>query len=122
MPPARVPAEEAWDYQLAVPVPEHLVPLVPVRSLDDGGLYLQRGRMERSGTETTGALGTVLEPDGALLIVDNEVPATGARVTRSWQLARTPDGRVVLWVGRRKDAGPPRRSPGLRFDELTTSD
>ena len=34
-------------------------------------------------------LGRVLEPDSALLIVDDEVPATGARVTRSWQLART---------------------------------
>ena len=118
LPPA---AEDAWAYRLAVPVPEHLVPLVPVRSLDDGGLYLQRGRIEGAGADTTGALGRVLEPESALLIVDGEIPATGARVTRSWQLARTADGGVALWVGRRKDAGPPRRSPGLRFDELTPS-
>ena len=62
----------------------------------------------------------MLEPGSALLIFDDEVPATGVRVTRSWQMARTGRGDVVLWVGRRKDAGPPRRSPGLRFDELTT--
>ena len=118
MPPAPA-ADDAWGYRLAIPVPAHLVPLVPVRSLDDGVLYLQRGRMEAAEGETTGALGRVLEPESALLIDDAEVPATGARVTRSWQLTRTADGGVVLWVGRRKDAGPPRRSPGLRFDELS---
>ena len=122
MTPLPAPAEDAWRYRLANPVPEHLLPLVPVRSLEDGGLYLQRGRVEVAGAETApGALGRVLEPDSALLIADAEVPATGARVTRSWQLARTPDGGVALWVGRRKDAGPPRRSPGLRFDEITPS-
>ena len=119
--PLPPPADDAWGYRLAVPVPAHLVPLVPVRSLDDGVLYLQRGHMEAAEGETTGALGRVLEPESALLIDDAEVPATGARVTRSWQLTRTADGGVVLWVGRRKDAGPPRRSPGLRFDELTPS-
>ena len=62
-----------------------MVPLVPVRSLDDGGLYLQRGRVEADAGSTTGALGRVLEPESALLIIDAEVPATGARVTRSWQ-------------------------------------
>ena len=115
MPPPAPPAEGAWDYRLATPVPEHQIPLVPVYK--DAALYLQRGRMASSAT---GALGQVLEPGSALLIFDDEVPATGARVTRSWQMARTGRGDVVLWVGRRKDAGPPRRSPGLRFDELTS--
>lgn len=114
MPAPAPPAEGAWGYQLATPVPEHLVPLVPVYK--DGGLYLQRGRMAASAS---GAVGRVLEPGSALLIFDDEVPATGARVTRSWQMARTGRGDVVLWVGRRKDAGPPRRSPGLLFDELS---
>jgi len=116
------PAEDAWRYELATPVPEHQVPLVPV-TMPDGGLRLQRGRLataaQDGAVESRGALGCVLEPDSALLIFDDEVPATGVRVTRSWQMARTGDGDVVLWVGRRKDAGPPRRSPGLRFDELT---
>ena len=122
MTPLPPPAEDAWRYRLAFPVPEHLLPLVPVRSLDDGAPYLQRGRVEVAGADAAGgALGRVLEPESALLIADAEVPATGARVTRSWQLARTADGGVALWVGRRKDAGPPRRSPGLHFDELTPS-
>ena len=86
-------------------------------------LYLQRGRIGggRRGADAPARSDGCSSPSRALLIDDGEVPATGARVTRSWQLARTADGGVVLWVGRRKDAGPPRRSPGLRFDELAPS-
>jgi hypothetical protein len=54
----------------------------------------------------------------ALLRHDEEVPATGARVTRTWQMARTADGGVVVWVGRKKSAGRPMRSPGLLFDDV----
>ena len=51
MTPPEPPAQDAWRYRLSVPVPEHLVPLVPVRSLDDGALYLQRGRVEAADGE-----------------------------------------------------------------------
>ena len=117
MPPRPEPPEEGepWRYSLATPVPEHQVPLVPVA--DATGLYLQRGRMVNG----SGAIGRILEPGRQLLIRDDEVPATGARVTRTWQLARTAAGDVVLWVGRRKAAGRPVRSPGLVHDEVTTA-
>ena len=127
MPPPPTPADDAWLYKLSKAVPEHQVPLVPVRtSGEDGeGRYLQRGRLEVSadeeGVETRGALGRILEPDTALLIHDEEVPATGARVTRTWQMARTGNGGVVVWVGRKKSAGRPMRSPGLVFDEVIQS-
>jgi hypothetical protein len=127
MPPPPAPAEDAWLYKLSTAVPEHQVPLVPVRtSGEDGeGRYLQRGRLELSadeeGVETRDALGRILEPDTALLIHDEEVPATGARVTRTWQMARSGDGGVVVWVGRRKSAGRPRRSSGLGFDQVLTA-
>jgi hypothetical protein len=119
MTPPQRPAGSAWGYQLATPVPEHQIPLVPVYK--DGGLFLQRGRMadQNGDGAARGALGRVLEPESQLLIFDDEVPVTGVRVTRSWQMARTGAGGAVVWVGRRKDAGPPRRSPGLRFDDLS---
>ena len=97
-------------------------PWHPLRRPPTTGPYLQRGRIDSGGSAGTGSLCRVLEPESPLLVADGEVPATGARVTRSRQLARTADGGVVLWVGRRKDAGPPRRSPGLRFDELTPAE
>ena len=46
------------------------------------------------------------------------MPATGARITRTWQMARTVSGGHVLWMGRRKSAGRPLRAPGLVFDEV----
>jgi hypothetical protein len=114
MPPPPEPLEDAWRYTLATAVPEHHVPLVPVTS--GGELFLQRGRM----VSASGAVGRILDPGRQLLIYDDEVPATGARVTRTWQMARTAGGDVVLWVGRRKSAGRPVRSPGLVYDEVTT--
>jgi hypothetical protein len=121
LPPAPMAEDGVWRYRLSTQVPEHQVPLVPVRSTADGGLYLQRGRLAVSAQDevvTRGALGEILEPDRALAIHDDEIPATGARVTRSWQMARTAGGGSVLWVGRRKRAGRPPRSPGLLFDDV----
>ena len=120
VPPPTAP-EDAWRYTLASSVLEHQVPLVPVRSTVDGGLYLQRGRLATAVSrkvETRGAIGRILEPEKALLVHDDEVPATGVRITRSWQMARRVDGRWVLWMGRRKGPAPPMRSPGLTFDEV----
>ena len=121
MPPPPAVPDDAWLYRLSTPVPEHQVPLVPVRSTVDGGLYLQRGRIAVAADEevaTRGALGRILEPQTALLVHDDEVPATGVRVTRSWQMARQADGGLVLWVGRRKRPAGAARSPALVFDEV----
>lgn len=121
-PPPTAPAD-AWLYQLATWVLDHQVPLVPVRATEDDGLYLQRGRIAQavSGNSITtrGAVGRILEPTRALLIHDAEVPTTGVQVTRSWQFARTGDGGIVLWVGRRKGPAKPTRAPGLLFDTLS---
>lgn len=123
VPPAGASAD-AWGYRLASPVPDHHVPLVPVRDAG-GGLALRRGRLavgvDGGDVATRGAIGAILEPGRALSIHDEEIPPTGATVTRSWQMARTGEGGMVVWVGRRKSAGRPRRSPGLGFDEVVTS-
>jgi hypothetical protein len=115
------PADDAWLYRLGTTVLDHQVPFAPVRG-PDGELYLQRGRLatasDDAGVTTRGALGRILEPDRALLVLDGEVPSTGMRVTCSWQLARTPGGQPVCWQGRKKTAAPPRRAPGLVFDEV----
>jgi hypothetical protein len=122
--PAPGASGDAWRYRLATPVPDHFVPLVPVKTAD-GGLSLRRGLLamavDGGDVATSGAIGTILEPDGPLAIHDEEIPATGATVTRTWQMARTGSGGLVLWVGRRKSAGRPRRSPGLGFDLVVTA-
>lgn len=115
----------AWRYRLTQPVPGHMIPLLAVRLSGQGGLYLQRGRLATSSNtnaanavDTQGAFGHILEPNRQLLIEDSEVPTSGVRVTRSWQMARSQGGGFVLWMGRRKSIPPPRRSPGLIFDEV----
>jgi hypothetical protein len=122
--PAPGASSDAWRYRLSTPVPDHHVPLVPVVT-DDGGLALRRGRLavavDGGDLTTRGAIGSILEPDAPLFIHDEEIPATGATVTRTWQMARTGDGGIVVWVGRRKSAGRPRRSSGLGFDQVITS-
>ena len=103
----------------STPVPAHQVPLVPVQT--DGGLYLRRGPAgdvsDGGGVGTTGALGEILEPDGALAIHDEEIPATGARspglgrwpapATAARPLGRTPQERR-----------PAQTLAGLVFDEV----
>jgi hypothetical protein len=51
-----------------------------------------------------------------LRIAEEEVGRAGVVVERRFQLARTPGGRAVLWVGRRKRVGRGEASSGLRFD------
>ena len=53
-----------------------------------------------------------------LNICEEEVPREGARVTRSYQLARWLDGSTHLWMGRRKQVGRGEGSSGLRFDSV----
>jgi hypothetical protein len=121
-PPPPAPTGDAWQYHLAQAVPEHLVPLLPVELEDVSGLYLQRGRlatMSADGDLTTrGAVGDILQPDRRLLIEDAEVPRSGLKVTRRWQMARTRNGRYVLWMGRRKGLSGPRKAPETVFDEV----
>ena len=90
------------------------MPLVPVRIGDeDGPIALQRGRIGGQG-----ARGRVLEPHTRLLVNEEEVPREGARVLRRFQSARGADGRLHVWVGRRKGPGRGEGSSRSEFDTL----
>jgi len=105
---------DRWRYVLATSVPDNWVPLVPVRIGDDEGpIAFQRGRIEGRG-----ARGHVLEPRTRLLIDEEEIPREGARVVRRFQSARGPDGRLHVWIGRRKGPGRGEGSSRLEFDTI----
>ena len=57
-----------------------------------------------------------------LRLAEEEVPRDGAVVTRRYQLARTPSGGTVLWLGRRKRVGEGEGWSGLRFDTALPPD
>jgi hypothetical protein len=65
-----------------------------------------------------GARGRILVPERALRLYEEEIPSAGIEVTRGWQLARGSDGRVCLWMARRKRPGRGERGSGLEFDAL----
>jgi hypothetical protein len=73
-----------------------------------------RGRLLKVNPEAKGlALGT-----DSLQVMEEEVPRAGAIVKRSFQYARTWDGRSHLWIGRAKTTGTGESNSGLSFDTL----
>ena len=116
-PAASMASDDRWRFMLSTGAPDNWVPLVPVRTGDDGAIAFQRGRVA-GAAGSRGALGRVLEPQRRLIVHEEEVPYEGARVVRRFQSTRGPDGRLHVWVGRRKGPG---RGPGsstLAFDTI----
>ena len=123
---ASEPTEEAPRdvpvYRLASPVPEHWVPLLPVR-LDPNQpeVRLARGAvLDLDGQpHVVAASAQILEVgQGRLLIREEEVPREGLVVRRSYQAARWHDGRLFVWAGNRVSVGRGDASSGLAFDSL----
>lgn len=110
-------------YVLQTVVPEHWIPLVPVRDPAhrdvDSAVVLQRGSLlTQDGTmRPITAQGTLLEPDRSpWYFHEEEVPHSGLRVQRVPSVARWFDGSVFSWVSRRVTSGRGEGSSGLRFD------
>ena len=86
---------------------------------------LRRARMlaweELDDPSTAGPKGRLLAPDRPLRLHEEEIPTTGAQVTRRWQLARGGDGRPHLWMARRKRPGRGERGSGLGYDAIDRS-
>ncbi len=115
--------DDAWRYRLQSPVPPWWIPLVPERPDEElPQVRLRRARMlaweELEDPSVAGPKGRVLAPQRALVLQEEEVPATGAQVTRRWQLARGADGRPHLWMARRKRPGRGERGSGLGYDAM----
>lgn len=119
-------AEGAEDaYLLATTVPDHWIPLVPVRLPGTSrSIRLRRGQMLRpnSGDDAISGLasrpmGRIIGGDEPLLLYDEQIPRAGVRFTRAFQYARWSDGSAHLWIGRRRGPGRGEGSSGLRYDE-----
>jgi hypothetical protein len=87
--------EDTLIYQLANDPPDHWTPLVP-RSEGLRAIRLERGEVVHGDGTVYPPLGRLLEPGRPLTIFEEELPRSGLRVTRTWQLARHADGRIAL--------------------------
>jgi hypothetical protein len=119
-PPATAAAGAPLVYRLAAEVPDYWIPLVPVPQPAGQSIRLQRGALARAAAGGLAqARGRILGISGDLLLYDEEVPRSGARVTAAYQYARWIDGSSHLWRGRRKEVGRGEGSSGLRYDTAT---
>ena len=116
-------------YEVMSTVPENWIPFIPVHV--DGSnreIQLQRAAMPRilEGVPTEPVEPrTVLLREGlddtaptAYFVHEEEVPRAGTRVFQAYRRTRWTDGRVVVWLGVRRQTGRGEGSSGLRFDEL----
>ena len=115
------PAELA--YVLQTHVPEHWIPLVPVRDPAHrdvaSAVVLQRGSLlTNDGTmRPITAEGILLAPEiSPWYFHEEEVPRAGLRLQRIPSVARWLDGTSHAWTSRRAGAGGGEGSSGLRFD------
>jgi hypothetical protein len=110
-------------YILQTSVPEHWIPLVPVRDPANrnvaSAVVLQRGSLlTQDGTmRPITAQGTILRPDvSPWYFHEEEVPSAGLRIRRIPAVARWMDGTPFAWLSRRVSTGRGEGSSGLQFD------
>jgi hypothetical protein len=117
-------SSDTLTYRLRTDVPPHWLPFLPQRlQSGDPSMTLRLGALPHVDADGTT---TAIQPQGRLLarpsgtagvlLREEEVPRSGARVSRAYQLSRWIDGSTFLWLGRRKTTGRGEGSSGLRFD------
>lgn len=130
-PPEPPAAAAPVRYRVMTSVPEHWIPFVPVHVEGDvRETQLQRAALPRTLTgdpdkpakvrprTTLLREGLDRTPAEAYLLHEEESTRAGVRITQSFQRTRWRDGRVILWLGVRKQTGRGPSSSGLAFDQL----
>jgi hypothetical protein len=114
-PPAPPTGTGTSAYRLGVSIPAHWIPFLPAQN--GPIMELRRGALPAGAAQgSAGPLGRLIV--SGHILMDEEVPREGARVTRNYEYARWTDGSSHLWVGRCKEPGRGEGSSGLRFDVL----
>ena len=117
-------------YVLGTSVPENWIPFIARHKPGSNReIRLQRAALPRLGD---GLPGSPVEPRGRLMrtgldgvairqvyfVHEEEVPRAGVTVTRRFRRTRWFDGKVVTWLGRRKQTGRGQGASGLAFDQI----
>ena len=106
---------DALVYDLALEPPDHWTPLVPVAA-GERSIRLRRGVVLRGDAQAFPSLGSILDPTRPFSLFEEEVPRSGLMLTRSWQLTRAADGRLITWIGRRTRPGRGESRSQVAFD------
>jgi hypothetical protein len=98
-------------YVPITPMADERVPLVLIEATD--GRFLTEAQLVNQPAN----IATELLPAG-FRVRDEEVPDEGVTLRRQFELGRTPDGVLRLWVSRQATPGARAPASGLRFDAL----
>jgi hypothetical protein len=122
-PPVIAASPASIRYLLGTTVPENWIPFLPVHKAgSDAAIEFRRAAMPKLGVPPK----EVVRPKGLLLtevaqkyyINEEEIPAAGTVVRRSYQRARWYGGRTYVWIGRYRETGRGEASSELRFDQI----
>ena len=122
-PPAIGASTANVRYVLGTTVPENWIPFLPVHQEGSNqSIQFRRAAMPKLGVPPA----EVVRPKGLLLtevpkryyINEEEIPAAGTLVRRSYQRARWYNGRTFVWIGRYRETGRGQASSDLRFDQI----
>lgn len=112
---------EVWPYKLQTAVPPWWIPLVPERIGRSAATQLRRARLgiwETLDTDVAGPRSRLMASDRAVTMAEHTVPKSGVRISRHWQVARSHDGKPILWQSWRRQTGADDRLSGLQFDMI----
>ena len=115
VPPVFHETEAKVRYVLGTEVPYNWIPFVPVHNPGSNRqIRLQRAKMPGPKRFK----GEVLDHPAPFFIHEEEVPRSGALVTRSFQRTRWYNGKTFVWIGKRKQTGRGEGASGLEFDQV----
>jgi hypothetical protein len=93
--------------------------MVPMRDAATAARMLVRaGLLDEMQAVAPDPAGELLGAVGDFSVHEEEIPRSGATVTRTHQLTRWYGGGRALWLGRRKRAGAGEVRSSLEFDQL----
>ena len=120
-------------YTAMTSVPENWIPFIPVHVPGSNrAIQLQRGGMLRllegdplepakvQGQTATVREGLDQQHAQSYFVHEEEVPRSGARVTRAFQRTRWRDGRTYVWLAMAKETGRGEAASRLAFDQIST--
>lgn len=115
VPPVFHETEGKVRYVLGTEVPYNWIPFAPVHNPGSNRqIRLQRAKLPGPKRYT----GKILDHPAPFFIHEEEVPRSGAMVTRSFQRTRWYNGKTCVWIGKRKQTGRGEGSSGLSFDQV----
>lgn len=109
--PALPTLSEDLTYVPLTGLPDDRVPMTMLET--PAGRWLVRARLEGQGEGPSGELIT-----REMRLRDEELPDEGLTLERRYELGRSPDGELHLWVSRTKRSGARRLASGLTFDRM----